>query len=580
MSDHLTAQQMLRYLDGELTPREKRAANAHLRACWTCRSEVARLDGDVHTVVDAQREAFEPSLAPPPRPWKSWEVLVAGTDDVEARSGRTHLGNSLHPILGWSRPFAIAAVLALIAVGTFVMAPTERVSAKEVLQKIRAADYTQSRISSDRVLRQRIRVIKRNGTQQIARTATLEAWKSTGASYWQFPEDDSAAVELKSEYQSHGFPDGLPLSAVAVDSWARLTGAEPVLLQQSSDFELTFAAAAGGDGGVQRVSVLIEPQTWHVHEMTLQFSEASFEVHEDDFAVMPRSAVPVGLLAELELGSSVPAGASRLTRKPDGPTQPSLESAQLNVLSTLHNLHADLGEPITVAQAPQGVQVSLWQLPPSRRTELQTALAGEPDVSLELSPPRASSTSKRLVPATLPAESDPAKIAIESEPDQAYEHLIKLFGSAEKQREFSSSTLATSTTLLSHCYALHNLQEKYPVSHEHALSPAQQMQLRALAADHVSAIASALDDLERELAPLQGPMLAPPTDPPSESSSQIPWQKQTQLTLETARSIDHLLRAMLTTSQSPESTDSAMPQLTQSMATLRSGLQRMNVARH
>lgn len=77
MNSHLNPQQMLAYLDGELSKSEMHQAQDHLHSCWTCRSQVERLKSDIATILDAQNESFSPALPPPPRPWASFETMLA-----------------------------------------------------------------------------------------------------------------------------------------------------------------------------------------------------------------------------------------------------------------------------------------------------------------------------------------------------------------------------------------------------------------------------------------------------------------------------------------------------------------------
>ena len=77
MNDHLTLQQMLAFLDGELPRLETRKVEDHLHSCWTCRSAAERLKGDIGTILDALNERFSPALPPPPLPWPSFNTLLA-----------------------------------------------------------------------------------------------------------------------------------------------------------------------------------------------------------------------------------------------------------------------------------------------------------------------------------------------------------------------------------------------------------------------------------------------------------------------------------------------------------------------
>jgi hypothetical protein len=73
MTNHLPLKQLLRHLDGELSKSTMRKTIEHLQACWLCQVELDRLREHIATIVDAQTEVFDPSLAQPPKPWPHLE---------------------------------------------------------------------------------------------------------------------------------------------------------------------------------------------------------------------------------------------------------------------------------------------------------------------------------------------------------------------------------------------------------------------------------------------------------------------------------------------------------------------------
>ena len=105
-----------------------------------------------------------------------------------------------------------------------------------------------------------------------------------------------------------------------------------------------------------------------VKQMTLDLPDASFEVIEEDFSVVPVSSVPSELLAHLE--PPLPLSAKPVVH-PFSPAN--LDRAELEVFATLHRLQADLGEPVTVTRSSRDVQVGVWRLPAQRQKELDNA---------------------------------------------------------------------------------------------------------------------------------------------------------------------------------------------------------------
>jgi hypothetical protein len=247
-----------------------------------------------------------------------------------------------------------------------------------------------------------------------------------------------------------------------------------------------------------------------------------------------------------------------------------LDHAELDVFATLHRLNADLGEPVMVTRSSHSVQVGLWQLPPDRQNELRAALEPEPGVEVELvAPPMSGAISSPAIAPPITATSGPLYISVESGGDD--QRLLKLFGSAEKEQEFTDQALAASTAILSHLYALRNLQGQFPLEKEQSLPLEERAQLAALMQDHVAAATTSLNTLRAQLAPLNTAFHV------SESKSVIQsvvinWQSGTLEALETARNGDHLLRSMLTTSQTPTTPDIALPQIEQELSHLNAEL--------
>jgi anti-sigma factor RsiW len=588
MNNHLAPQKMLGYIDGELSKSETRQVEEHLHSCWTCLTEVERLKDDIALILDAHKEQFEPALPPPPKPWASFETLLARNLPEHRESSWTRMNIFIRSLVSPARILVSSVVVAGLMILAYSFFRARTVSAKEVLQRVQMADTRRATIRKDQVIRERVHVRKTAHGQIQPQSASVDTWKSATATYWNVNDDDSAAADLKEQYQAHGIAMSLPLSAASIDSWWKAAGGTPTVSQQGSDMDVSFAGTGNGaQGTVERVSLLVQPATWQVKQMTLEFPDESFEVTEDDYSVMPTSDVPADMLAHLEPAALPPVLAPTVVPPVSGAAASAihlpmvnLDKAELNVFATLHSLKADLGEPVSVTRSGQAVQVGVWQLPPERQSELRAALADQPGVQVELSAPRVPLKSSVMTQAAVPTSvSTGAPIHIDVESGGDDQRLLKFFGSSAREQDYTNEALATSTAILSHLYALRNLQGRFPLDKDLSLTPDDRAQLYTLVQDHATAISTSLDALVRQLTPLDANFSVIPCTS-SVAPLSVNWQGGSMEALETARAVDHLLRALLTTSQAPAVPDSALPEIDQNLCRLRAELNNLSASSH
>ncbi|HZY62390.1 MAG TPA: hypothetical protein VFE38_07675 [Edaphobacter sp.] len=578
MNNHLTPRQMLAYIDGELSRTETRHAEKHLHSCWACLAELERLKSDIATILDAQNEALAPALPPPPQPWLGFDTILARKLPAEPIRSWQRFFACLQRSLTPTRSVLASAAVALFFVGFYAVVHTRTVSAKEVLRKVEVADTQRSRIAKNQVIRERIHVRRIPHGQKASRMVRVDTWKSPHAAYWQVEDSASAAADLQAQYQQHKIPADLPLSSASVESWGKAAGGGPTLSRQGIDMNLIFTGMKGsGEGSVERVSLLIQSEDWHIKQMTLDFPDASFEITEDDYTVMPMTDAPIAVLAYLEPPASplaLPATAGPVADTPaKSMVLPSvnLDMAELEVFTALHNARADLGDPVSVTRSSRAVHVGLWQLSPERQSELRAALISIPGVRVD-TVRRQISVSTRTVISPTPVQAPTGiPLQVEGESGDEDKRLLQFFGNADRKQDFTNQALGTSTAILSHLYALHNLALQFPVSRDQQLSSEERERLQVLVRDHVTAVSVSLEDLKRQLDPLNANfnISACSSSPLSPVGS---WQTGSQQALAASRAIDHLLRALLTTSQAPASPEYALPQINENIYHLRAEL--------
>jgi hypothetical protein len=296
-------------------------------------------------------------------------------------------------------------------------------------------------------------------------------------------------------------------------------------------------------------------------------------VTEDDYSVMPSSAVPADLLAHLE-PESMPAlpppvvhlVSSNATSAIHLPVV-NLDKAELDVFSTLHRLKADLGEPVTVTRSDEAVKVGIWQLPVDRQRELRAAFSGEEGVEVELTAPHAP-IKKPVIVKTGDTPSHVEVLSGTASPDD--ERLLRYFGSPEREQDFTNEALGTSTAILAHLYALRELQTQFPAERTPSLAPEDLEKLHSLVQDHVTAVSANIDALARQLAPLDAAFKMPPCAQSTAVGTN--WQSGSVQALGIGRQLDSVLRSVFTISQTPAAPNEALPELNQDLCNLKTGL--------
>jgi hypothetical protein len=106
---HLSDQQLLLDMDGELSKREERRARTHLAACWQCRTRKQELQAAITDFVHVYQQELDPKLPPANGPRA---LLKARMADVSSQDD----GQRPRPFL-WSRATLAATVCAVLLLG-------------------------------------------------------------------------------------------------------------------------------------------------------------------------------------------------------------------------------------------------------------------------------------------------------------------------------------------------------------------------------------------------------------------------------------------------------------------------------
>ena len=331
---HPDEETMLRLADEDLSIVEAGRLEEHLAGCSACRgrfTELRRLLGDLQRF---HKSVVKPALPDPPREWRNprWSKLA--------------------------KPFPVRRYLAAAAVvaGAVLLRWIERpgeVSAAELLRRAEAKEQAAPQV------RRRIRIRSKNRTW--TRPAPLETVGRPQAG-------DAAALAIM--LQDAGFPWEDPLSAASFSTWRnRLPERHDEVRKSAESYLVTTSTPAGV---LREASLALRVGDLHAVSATLRYrSDENLDVSEvtgeAEPAEAPRPAAPT------------PEGEPPSARRASPVAGPAEE---LRVIAALHDIGADLGDPIDVKRDDEGIVVAGIGLNDSRQEQIRTALAGIPGVRI------------------------------------------------------------------------------------------------------------------------------------------------------------------------------------------------------
>ena len=207
---------------------------------------------------------------------------------------------------------------------------------------------------------------------------------------------------------------------------------------------------------------------------------------------------------------------------------------ELKVIAALHRIGADLGDPIEVTRQRDKIIISGAGLEPERVAQLRASIATIPHVSLELAtqPAPASNSSPLVVES---GRSSPVQAEIAH---QFHDHVAF--------QKFTDQTLEASEEMLGRAHALRSLAERFPPSIESQMSANGISLLRSIRNEHVTALASSVEGIDRSVMPVLRSLHAGEKSRPATLPS-ANWQAAAGPLLSTAETVDQLIGTMLAT---------------------------------
>jgi hypothetical protein len=505
---HPSEEQLLRYSDGELPGRNTSQVHSHLKACWQCRTNLEEIDETIGASVRYRTNVLQRHLPAPPAPWVD---IYRSFAEIDAALPAPSLTDRLLRALAWPvhhpRKWVPVAVAALLLFGLFYRyRVTPSVEAAELLHKaILASD---AHLAKPHLLR-----IRTKASSVTRRTGSDPALTASSS-------DRETLNSLKTLFHNSNYNWDDPLSARSYSAWRdQLSSKHDQVSEERSSYRIRTETESGD-----------------LLEASLQFSTPDLQPMEGRFAFRNSDWVEITALPdEAEpVAASIPAAPEARAAMPVEP-KPSTEIApsslaptvgdELRVLAALHQLGADLGDPVEVSRNDHEIVVSGVGIPQARQQEIATALNSLPNVVVRFA---------SAAPSNVPAQAVVPDAQV-SGPLQT--QIAEQVGGRAHFDELAAQVLDRSEPLMARAYALRRMEERFPVAVEAQLGAEDLATLRRMQREHTAALLQQTRELEQTLKPA----LKSAGRSTASNLASDAWQPATEELFQSARRVEKLL---------------------------------------
>ena len=522
---------LLRYLDGELPGRKARQVRTHLEACWQCRAAVEELESAIGECVRYRKDVLAPSLPPPPEPWRSLDFERVEAE-LAVQSWFVRLARFVSPLPHGGLRWALsgAAVLALCFVLVQQLRETPKVEAAALLQKaVRAA---QSRPATH----QRLRITTRTG--QVTRVI--------GVAYKPAAREN----EIARMFDGANYDWNDPLSAKSFAAWhGRLAHFQDAVASQPNSYDIKTTTEDS-----ELVSATLKLRITDLEPL-----EGRFEFRNREWVEMTElvdqqtnpASIVAGTTGGMPRQPGVPPDPIEV---PKEPAAPAAYSEELQVVSALHGMGADLDDPLEISREGGQVLVSGAGIPPQRQQQIHGLLDRLPHVVVRFDDPAfpASAT---------PVQSEPAtRDAAGPEKSTYAARIEERLGGRPQFERFSSSVLDWTESAMTRAYALRRLAQQFSATAENQMTAEDRRTLRRMGREHLAAFAKEAQRVANTVNPVLAGM-GPGVAQLEAHAEPTAWQAASEDLLITARRAETLLAVVLGVAPAENASGDAAAQL-------------------
>jgi hypothetical protein len=499
---HLSDEELLACLDGELKHRNSRRVQAHLESCWACRARAQKIERGIADFVDRRNALVETS--PPPRGWAGFE----------ARLGRAtaELGLVRPSAFARVRPLAIRlAGLAAIAVAVLIwvqFSPRSSLSAKELLARTQSAESLEAGRGPDPVIHQRVEVRRRRTLHSSEETAVIESWRHPTGVWVKRCQGGELWRELEGILRENHMGSERLLSAVAFEAWrgSIVRRSEQVVSAKLPDGSsaLTLRTVSGNParvGAILEAELVVRPGDFHPVRQNLQVQGGAevqkYDLVEVGFEVAALHDLDASIFGARPTAPRLPVPAP--TRRPvtlPAPPVPDAEDTEIAAVFALHRTGACRGEEVQVARdSSGGVVVRGLVESTARKLELLDALSETPAIQAAIETVQERQAAKGPAPALTEAASSLIELR---NGDLPIAQRLRASGFTDAEMTaLANRAVSLSENVLAEAWALRRLAEAYPAEKIARLREPSRRRLEQMIREHAL-------ELRQQFASLRG----------------------------------------------------------------------------
>jgi len=560
--------ELLAFLDGELSIERQAEIRQQLEADWELRARLNRLE---QRVLDYVNATAHHSIADLPPFDDFWQGISARLSDAEA-AGSASATKVKRPLLRWvsdtfervtenRRRLAFGVsfgLLAIFFVSLLVFRTERRVSAHELLERTQQAETLRLSTIAEPVVYQKIRISRRGAAAGGGEEAILwESWNDPrGGKFRQrvadarglrfVREGEANKAELLSELEEIFRDNQLdlrrPLSAAAFAEWRaavrhRAESVTEVSLpgnEAAAGLKLTTEVkGVGWPNAIIESSLVVRVSDWHAVARHFRVRKEN-EIREYELSETAWEALPAQALAIFEEAAPTPSPVASLSPtlaiKPSivallpspapMPSEAELKESEVAALYALHQLKADLGEPLEIIRQDGQVVVRGQVETTERKRELIAAMKAIPFVASQIQTfdEAAAPTARTQAPqATVAATDSGGVTAAMPGVNQFERRLARYFAerntAAPKNTEanteatdrqiaqLSNDVFAESSAALANAWALRRLAERFNENADEPINSEAARRLREIMGNHLAEIRTRQRNLRARLEP-------------------------------------------------------------------------------